>query len=310
MGRLTPRASRPDAGRFDALHEETWRLYVDRDHQHLGPMVYDLGRHGRDREPGYLASMARAHRAASAALGEPTDRRLLQRLHEAALGHADARLAYRDKAFHVTVDAARLQPGSRRWLASCGVTLDPFDEDGRARLRVVFEPLGGREAATVRRLEAALDRGRRELAAAARGGPRARLLAIARLHARLELLHPTEDGNTRRNLVLLNKLLVEQGHWPVILDEPNDVVVLGDRGWAAAIERGMARFRAAARAVAHGDDVAEAMLRHDRACARRGRPPDPIMPPDAPFEPRGYVRVAFVAPPRAAITRARGRSAP
>jgi hypothetical protein len=284
---------RSAARRFDALHDESWRLYVDRDHQHWGPTVYDLGRHGRDREPGFLASMGRAHRLAATSLGAPLDRGLLQRLHEAALGHADPRLAYRDHAFQVTIDAARLQPGSRLWLTSCSVSLHPHDDEGRARVRVIFEPIGGREAATVRRLEAVLARGRRELAAAARRDEDARLLAVARLHARLELLHPTEDGNTRRHLVVLNKLLVEQGLWPTILDEPNDVVALDARGWASAIARGMRRFRAAARAVAYGDDVAEALRRHDRACARAGRAPDPSMLPDAEFEPRGWRRGVF-----------------
>lgn len=255
-------------------------------------MVYDLGRHGREPEPGFLASMARAHRLASSQLGAPLDRALVQRLHEAALGHAGPRLAYRDHAFHLTVDATRLQRGSTRWLTACGVSLEPIEQDGRARLRVVFEPLAGGEEAIVRRLEAILAAGRRALAAATRRD--ARLLAIARLHARLELLHPTDDGNTRRNLVLLDKLLVEHGFWPVILDEPNDVVVMDDRRWAAALVRGMDRFRAAARAVACGDDVGESLRRHDHARGRRGDVPDPPMAPEAPFEPRGFRRVAFV----------------
>lgn len=283
--------------RFDALGDESWRLYVDRDHQHLGPMVYDLGLHGRAPEPGFLRSMARAHRLAADALGAPLDRDLLERLHEAALGHAAPRLAYRDAAFHVTVDAARLQPGSARWLRRAGVSLHAVDDEGRARLRVVFEPRGGTEEATVRRLEAALRSGRRELAAARDAD--ARLLAIARLHARLELLHPTDDGNTRRNTVVLGKLLVEHGMWPALLDEPNDVVVMDDRAWARAIARGMARFRAAARAAAIGDDVGEAMRRHDAARARRGAPPDPPMSPDAPMPARGFRRVSFLGAPSA-----------
>lgn len=275
--------------RFDALHDETWRLYVDRDHQHHGPMVYDHGLHGRDAEPGFLQSMARAHALASRTLGEPLDRPLLQRLHEAALGHATPRLGYRDHAFQVSVDPRRLRPGSRRWLTESGVRLEPFEEDGVRRLRVLFVDLDGEEG-VFRRLERVLAAGRRALSAA--NGADARLLAIARLHARLELLHPTEDGNTRRDLVVLNKLLVEHGFWPAILDEPNDVVVMDPPRWADALRKGMARFCAAARAVGCGDDVGERLRAHDRA--RLHDPPDPAMEADRPFRARGFRRVTFV----------------
>lgn len=258
-------------------------------------MVYDQGLHGRDAEPGFLSSMARAHTLASETLGAPLDRRLVQRLHEAALGHAGPKLGYRDHAFQVSVDPRRLQPGSRRWLTSSGVRLEPYEEEGVARLRVIFVDLRGEEG-VYRRLEQVLAAGRRALAQAS--GTEARLLAIARLHARLELLHPTDDGNTRRNLVVLDKLLVEHGFWPVILDEPNDVVVMEPRAWTLALRRGMARFRAAARAVACGDDVGERLRAHDRARVRshrpRGGPPDPPMQPDRPFRARGFLRVTFV----------------
>lgn len=285
-GVAPPRAARD---RFDALHDETWRLYVDRDHQHHGPMVYDHGLHGRDAEPGFLHSMARAHALASRTLGEPLDRPLLQRLHEAVLGHATPKLGYRDHAFQVSVDPRRLRPGSRRWLTQSGVRLEPFEEDGVARLRVLFVDLEGEEG-VFRRLERVLAAGRRDLGGARDSG--ARLLAIARLHARLELLHPTEDGNTRRNLVVLGKLLVEHGFWPAILDEPNDVVVMDPPRWADALRKGMARFRAAARAVHLGDDVGERLRAHDRA--RVHDPLDPAMEPDRPFRARGFRRVTFV----------------
>lgn len=282
--------------RFDALHDETWRLYVDRDHQHHGPMVYDRGLHGRDAEPGFMESMASAHALASRELGSPLDRALLQRLHEAVLAHGAPKLAYRDHAFHVTVAPRRLQRGSLPWLTRSGAQLEEVEEDGVPRLRVLFVELEGGEESIVRRLERVLSAGRRAIARAKDAD--ARLLAIARLHARLELLHPTEDGNTRRNLVLLDKLLVEHGFWPVILDEPNDVVVMDARRWAAALRRGMTRFQVAARAIAYGDDVGERLREHDRARERRGDAPDPAMEPDQPFRARGFRRVTFVDPRR------------
>ncbi len=255
-------------------------------------MVYDHGLHGRDAEPGFLASMARAHALASREIGAPLDRALLQRLHEAALGHATPKLAYRDHAFHVAVDPRRLRRGSLPWLTRSGVRLEPIEEDGVARLRVLFVDVDGGEEGIVRRLERVLSTGRAALARAK--DAEQRLLAIARLHARLELLHPTEDGNTRRHLVVLDKLLVEHGFWPVILDEPNDVVVMDARRWAEALRRGMARFQAAARAVAFGDDVGERLRAHDHARVRAHDPPDPAMEPERPFRVGGFRRVTFV----------------
>jgi len=46
------------------------------------------------------------------------------------------------------------------------------------------------------------------------------LWAIARFHWKMELLHPTIDGNTRTNTLILNKHLTETGYHPAILDYP------------------------------------------------------------------------------------------
>lgn len=69
--------------------------------------------------------------------------------------------------------------------------------------------------------------------------------AIADLFQMLEWLHPFTDGQGRTDLVLLNKLLVDQGLNPVILKEPFVSSWSNLEEWKKALEEGMANWRSA-----------------------------------------------------------------
>ncbi|MFK8022951.1 MAG: Fic family protein [Ilumatobacter sp.] len=71
-----------------------------------------------------------------------------------------------------------------------------------------------------------------------------KLVPIARLHKQLEYLHPFKDANTRTNLVVLNRLLVEFGFSPVILDDPNQSYVQSLQEWQHMLIKGMVRWQA------------------------------------------------------------------
>lgn len=76
----------------------------------------------------------------------------------------------------------------------------------------------------------------------ATGNEEAGLLEIAKLTRWLEILHPFIGGNTRHNIILLNKLLIEAGFCPIILSNRNDAPYRSARGWMEQILTGMLRW--------------------------------------------------------------------
>lgn len=72
----------------------------------------------------------------------------------------------------------------------------------------------------------------------------AKLLEIAKQHRWLEYLHPYSDGNTRVSLLVLNKLLLENGFSPAILAQRNDAPYNSDASWSRVIREGMERWQA------------------------------------------------------------------
>lgn len=74
------------------------------------------------------------------------------------------------------------------------------------------------------------------------GNEEAGLLEIAALTRWLEILHPFRGGNTRHNIIFLNKLLVESGYCPTILANRNDAPYRSVEGWKDQIITGMLRW--------------------------------------------------------------------
>lgn len=66
---------------------------------------------------------------------------------------------------------------------------------------------------------------------------------IARLYQWLEWLHPFADGQGRTDLVLLAKLLTEQGFNPSILEYPYFSTMALFSQWRGVLKQGMQRFR-------------------------------------------------------------------
>lgn len=250
---------------WDALGDETWRAYVDLDSQEHGPLAYDLGLGKGTKEPGYLASMAGAHRVVRDSLGQPLTIALFEAIHRATLAHSPPVETFRPAYSWVGIHEDRMEEGIESIWSAHDAVVDPR-EDGRLRLR--FERC--ERSAMCARVENAIADLYASLGIATSTSDR--LLAFATFHQHLELWHPTRDGNTRRHTLVLDKLLVEHGETPAIMTEINDAYVRLPASWARMIAQGMNRWRVVRDAVAYGEDVEERMhaFDDDGAIGRRG----------------------------------------
>lgn len=249
---------------FDVLGDETWRLYVDLDSQEHGPSAYDRGLGKGSREPGYLASMANAHRYVRDTLAQPLGIAFFEELHRITLAHAPPTETYRVGRSSVGIHRDRLEPGIEGVWRDHGAVLE--EKDGKLRLHFetrTADVFRGLLAMAIERLAASLS---------ASAGVAERLFAIATFHQSLELWHPTRDGNTRRHALVLAKVLVTAGLTPAIVTEINDVYVRQPESWARMLAQGMDRWSVIRRAITDGEDVEEAMVAFDRrgALGRRG----------------------------------------
>lgn len=272
---------------WDALGDETWRAYVDLDSQEHGSLAYDRGLGKGQREPGYLSSMASAHRLVRATLGERLDLEMFEAIHRTTLAHTSFEPSFRAAPAWVGIHRDRMEPGIEAVWETHDAVPDPR-ADGRPRLR--FEP---RSADVMR---ARIEQGIARMYEAIEAAPsrEVRILAIATFHQSLELWHPTRDGNTRRHTLVLDKLLVEHGETPVIMTEINDAYVRLPASWARMILQGMRRWRVVRDAVEGGEDVEERMHQLDRdgAIGRRGA--RWLRPNQTVFAPGVWEHVPFV----------------
>lgn len=69
------------------------------------------------------------------------------------------------------------------------------------------------------------------------------LRATALLYQQLEWLHPFKDGQGRTDLILLSKLLVENGFNPAILHEPYFSTFQPFESWVAYLKKGIAKWK-------------------------------------------------------------------
>jgi Fic/DOC family len=72
--------------------------------------------------------------------------------------------------------------------------------------------------------------------------PDEKLLAIAKLHQRLEWLHPVKDGTSRTSIALLNKLLTDYGFHPAILEYPHVSSSYTLREWKDYLQAGLVKW--------------------------------------------------------------------
>ena len=92
---------------------------------------------------------------------------------------------------------------------------------------------------------------------------RMRLYRIAQFLKEVEFLHPYEDGNTRTNFVVLNKILVENGFTPVIVSDINFPFTKNLSTMTNWLEQGIERWQKVAKAVNKSQDIDKALIDFD-----------------------------------------------
>jgi hypothetical protein len=69
-----------------------------------------------------------------------------------------------------------------------------------------------------------------------------KLWAIAKLHQRLEWLHPVRDGTARTSTALLNKFLTDYGFHPALLEYPHVSTSYGLAQWKQYLQNGLIKW--------------------------------------------------------------------
>ena len=269
-------------GTFDGIGDEIWRQYIDLRRQHFGSAVFDEGLHGKPPEPGYLASMGGAHVFLARLLGRRMTPELYEKLQRETRRHSndDTMAGWSTHTDHVDADKSTAGPGFLEAYAAAWGSNASLEEI-YARLQSRSIPMGDAieriyttatmttvnfafkypdkgESASKQRLQKLFDDFYDEVEVSDN-----KLQVIARPHKNLEYLHPFKDANTRTNLALLNKLLVEYGFEPVILDDPNQSYTQTVDEWAGLLQRGMDRWSEVLLAQVEDLDVTKAMLDFD-----------------------------------------------
>jgi hypothetical protein len=73
--------------------------------------------------------------------------------------------------------------------------------------------------------------------------PKDKLKRIAALYQHLEWIHPCYDGTGRTDLIMLNKLLSENGFNPAILEKPYMCIFSPFQDWLSYLEKGMENWQ-------------------------------------------------------------------
>lgn len=268
---------------FDAIGDDIWRQYIDLRRQHLGSAVFDRGLHGKPPEAGYLSSMAAAHSLARDQLGKKMDATEYESIQGASRQHSDdddmagwsastdrvkaEKATAGDEFMRVANDALgtpNLGSAERnKKLKDAGISYGDLIESiyytpDTAVIQFAFKYQGKSEAASKQRIDDMFKAFYSEMQTSDQP-----LKAIARLHKNLEYMHPFKDANTRTNLVVLNKILVEHNFTPVILDDPNMSYTRTVDEWEALLQKGMERWLEVSAARQFGHDPEAALAAFD-----------------------------------------------
>lgn len=237
---------------------EIWKLLMD------GKVQATRGEYGFDNELGYMAGMMRGLVLMLETLDAPLTTDLYEKLHDACLrGVYDRQgnpmeLGYRnapnyEEAFGVDDDTWS-QQGYEELLVRYN------DWDYELRLGFMKNPegtaypdkvgqktislFGVQRSSCVRRVELTLQR----YTDAAKNNEQSKLTAIVRCCQDLDQIHVFVDGNIRTIVFLvLNRLLLQNGLMPVIMDEPNVFDCKSTQQLIDLVKAGQEEFRVVAK---------------------------------------------------------------
>lgn len=242
--------------------DNKWMECIDEEHQRWGRLVYDQGLHGGPVEPGYIGSMEKACEMVAEDLGSQIDADWFLRLHQCVAGHfkgaEGGTLMGQEKVgvFRNTED--KLQCTYKGWkkptlLGRCELMGSHHVGQTGTRPNFPWGQLEDVDDNTVRlhyqtmssdQVKAIFNQIMRiyyqEIAMAKSLDERFTSVAVA--HQWLERLHPPRDGATRANLLILQKLLTENGIHPSILKSPHVSTTFGTLEWKTVLYNGLLQW--------------------------------------------------------------------
>ena len=247
-----------------ALGGDKWREYVRGDHQSKGPTAYDndgtdFGRR-LDAGKSYGASMTAAQGKVSNSLGKPMSPGYVQDLHDTGSAHLshppdwrnersgngyDGRIGVTLHDHHADAQGTESlrQSGTMTYQGRGGGA--QMTNDGQMMMsgpvthHIATAPMSSE---SVQGALEAITATYYETIGVAQTQDQI-LDAIARFTQDLARLHPFEDANTRTNMLLLNKLLAENGFPLAIVDDPKHFYLNKLSAWREKIVAGMQRWK-------------------------------------------------------------------
>ena len=232
---LNPRDPRVVDG---ALGAQKWREFVRAEDQATASSaIYNKdGYFGMQvGAKNYATSMTAAMDRVSATLGQPLDVDSVESLHHLTSGHLRYGIDWRTDKDGVMEDGISL-PAEYAPSADAA----SLSKEMSARVTgggVYIKPLSMSPGEVQGALKALIKALRDSLSAARRDDDV--LTAIAAFSQGFARLHPFADNNTRTNMLLVNKLLVENGFTPAIVREPKHFYTETREAWKQRIVDGM-----------------------------------------------------------------------
>jgi hypothetical protein len=207
--------------RFTFRGGSKWREIIDEQHHTSGPLAYE------DREPGFYENMLLADDFTRRTLGGEISAEGYQQIHDLAIRHNPTKAGWRSGGIEWGLTGRDQTPDAQLVENLKGHGLSVRAESARE---------GGRHMVTVpeaspeevqNQVERIFDNyylARAEIRTKVQKGEdrtNAMVRLIAGVYQQLEVLHAFKDGTSRTNHLVLNKLLVENGMYPVTLIAPN-----------------------------------------------------------------------------------------
>lgn len=232
------------------LGEEKWMENIDEIHWHFGKFVYDLCLHSqnnRQKEIGYLSSMYDAWIIAEEELGRRVDSAFWLRLHKAAMSHPGNNFLVGKFRNQLQGNRALVAPSFPNFPS--GVNDACFKEFNKMPKRLCSlhkysdarynheRRMPPNKRKTIRHyLNGFLNEFYFNVRDIPKGDEKI-LPEAAKLMQRICRMEPSRDGNTRTLVVLINKLLTDQGLHPCLFTWPDVAGTISLAEWTEEFTR-------------------------------------------------------------------------
>lgn len=244
--------------------ENKWMECVDGRYHHLGKYVFDRGAHAGTVEPGFIASMEETFNFVHSFINSKIDADWYLLLHKHTCAHFNgdptAFLMGQEKVgvfrnsddyinctltgyYEVTPEAraefqALDQALKQEFGDSYGLGEMVYTNASETATRLNYKPMSRVQIRNI--FNKFLLEFYREIDRSTSHDQR--LWAIAKLHQRLEWLHPVRDGTARTSTALLNKFLTDYGFHPAILEYPHVSSSYGLARWKQYLQNGLLKW--------------------------------------------------------------------